>query len=331
MDDRLFRPLRVPEAAAGRRVDQFLADRFPGMSRTAAARYIADGRIRSAARGTLKASSLVHAGEQLHIFVDGYAPDAPEPPLPPVLYEDEQVLVIDKPAGMLVHPAGEKWAWALIGIAKRARPAHRVDLVHRLDRDTSGVLVLTKDLAANVLLKEIFRERDAALEKEYLAVVRGEPAQDAWEVDAPMGDHPSSAVRLRKGLRPDGAPARTGFRVLERRPGRALVACRLYTGRTHQIRVHLEASGHPLFGDKLYGHPDEVFIEWLEHGATPRVQAAAGHPRQCLHAWRMALPLPGRAPLQLEAPLPEELRAVLEGIPFVWPAAAPAAGDEGGE
>ena len=314
----------MPERAAGARADLFLATRFRTLSRTAAARAIRQGEVTSATR-PLKPSSTLKVGERLHVGIAGFAPDGPPPPFPTILHEDDTVLVISKPSGLLVHPAGDRWAWAVIGMVKDARPDHRVDLVHRLDRDTSGVLVLTKDHATNAWLKQQFRQRSEALNKSYLAVVRGLPDWETREIDAPMGDHEASEVRLRRCVRADGQVARTTVRVVERMPARglSLVACRIHTGRTHQIRVHLEHVGLPILGDKLYGHSDDVFLEWLESGATPRVRAAAGFPRQCLHAWQLKLPLPDGATIQLEAPLPADLQALVDGAPPTWPPEEP--------
>lgn len=314
------RTLHIPDRGAGRRVDQFLALRFRTLSRTAAARAIRAGLVTSAAR-PIKPSSLLRAGEELHVRIPGFAPDGPPPPFPQVLFEDEAILVLNKPAGILVHPAGDKWAWAIIGMVKEARPGCRVDLVHRLDRDTSGVLVLTKDLDANVFLKERFRVRAQALNKIYLAVVRGQPDWDHREIEVPIGDDARSEVRLRRAVCADGQQAWTTVRVVERMPtrGLTLVSCHIHTGRTHQIRVHLEHVGLPILGDRLYGHDDDVFLEWLEEGATPEVRRRVGYPRQCLHAWRLSLPHPSGATLDIEAPLPSDMAALRDGAVPSWP------------
>ena len=319
VDGRPYRRLLVSEESAGTRADKWLSLRFSSLSRTVAARHIKAGRVRSEWRG-LKGSSPLQADEPLRIYVPGFAPDGPPPPLPAVLLEDARVLVINKPPGLLAHPAGDRFTWAVIGLAKRARPDARVDLVHRLDRDTSGVMVLTKDLEANVLLKERFKTRARDLRKVYLAVVRGVVGWDEQEVDEPIGTHPTSEVRLRRAVTPDGLPARTTFTVLRRVEslGLSLVRCALHTGRTHQIRVHLEHVGHPIVGDKLYGHPDSVFLDWLDQGASPAVRKQVGFPRQCLHAWRLRLPHPDGDTVELEAPLPADMQALVEGSPPCW-------------
>lgn len=318
-DGRPYRRLLVSEESAGTRADKWLSLRFSSLSRTVAARHLKAGLVVSEWR-PLKGSTPLQPGEPLRVFIPGFAPEGAPPPLPPVLLEDERVLVIDKPPGLLAHPAGDRFTWAVIGLAKQARPDARVDLVHRLDRDTSGVMVLTKDVEANAILKERFKTRARDLRKVYLAIVRGLVPWDERVVDAPIGPHPASTVRLRRAVTPDGLPSRTTFTVLQRVASSelSLVQCALHTGRTHQIRVHLEHVGHPLVGDRLYGHPDAVFLDWLDEGASASVRARVGFPRQCLHAWRLRLPHPDGGTVDLEAPLPADMQALLDGAPPRW-------------
>jgi 23S rRNA pseudouridine1911/1915/1917 synthase len=294
------------------------------------AREILAGRVRSDRRD-LKPSSLLQPGEILEITTPGIAPRSSPPPAPPILYEDARLLVVNKPAGMLCHPAGERWEWAAIGLIRELRPEARIELVHRLDRDTSGVLVLTKDLEANTWLKEQLRNRTASLRKEYLAIVHGHPSWKEHTVDAPIGHIEDSRVRLRRGVVEGGLDARTRFRVQQRLADHTLVHCLLYTGRTHQIRIHLNHTGYPILGDRLHGQPDEVFLSWLEHLAladsssasdNPHFQAvrqAVGFPRQALHAWRMQIPHPDDSIVRVQAPLPEDMEALIEGSPACWP------------
>jgi len=310
----------IGDRAAGRRVDSYLAARFTALSRTEVARFIKRGAIQSEQR-TLKPSSRLRMGERLRLYVPGLAPQRPPPPLPPVLYEDDRVLVLDKPPGLLVHPSGERWTYAVIGLARRARPDDRVDLVHRLDRDTSGVLVLTKDLAANVALKEEVRLR--RVHKTYRAIARGHIPWEEQEVHAPIG--PAGAeIKLRRGVVEDGRHAHTSVRVLQRMGEGAqpltLVELVLHTGRTHQIRVHMEHLGFPLLGDKIYGQPDSIFLHSLEHGDDAVVRQAVGFPRQALHCAAMTFPLPDHGALTVRAPLASDLQALVDGAPPRWPA-----------
>jgi RluA family pseudouridine synthase len=323
--DAPHRVVRITDRAAGRRVDVFLSLRFSDWSRSLFARFIRSGHVRSDLR-TLKPSSTLREGEVLRVYVPGIAPADNPPPLPTILYEDDWMLAIDKPPGMLVHPVGQRWAYALIGIVRRARPDAIVDLSHRLDRDTSGVVLLTKHPDANRHMKTIFAERKVG--KTYWALVRGAPGWDETVCDDPLGHAAGSAVELRRGAAADGDSARTRFKVLRRLAGHALVGCKPLTGRTHQIRAHLECIGFPILGDKLYGQPDDVFLEILDAGTTPRVRAAIGFPRHALHARSIAFPHPRTGQiLRIRAPLPADMRAIVGGAAPAWPLDAPVPAD----
>jgi len=311
-----WRTVHIGSEHAGRRLDVYLAARFAGWSRTEVAKAVQDGLVKSHTGRTLKPSSRLRAHEELHVFIPGLAPDAPPPPLPPVLFEDDRLLVFDKPPGLLVHPSGKTFVYALIGLARAARPGVRLDLVHRLDRETSGVILLTKDLPANRALKAALQTGQVG--KEYLALVHGQPEWDTHDLHAPIGSSEASEIRLRQGVRSDGLPAHTTFDLRSRMHAHALLSCRLHTGRTHQIRVHLEHLGHPILGDKLYGQPDATFLEQLDHGSTATVRAATGFPRQALHAWRTELPHPDGHRLVVEAPLPADMQAIVDGATPTW-------------
>lgn len=319
----------VGDRAAGRRLDAYLADRFPDWSRTVIQEWIHKGGILSEER-SLKPSSRLKPGERLRIHIPGIAPTTPPPAMPPVLFEDDKLLVLDKPAGLLCHPAGDRWAYAVIGLVKRERPEARVDLVHRLDRDTSGVLVLTKDLSANVFLKEAVAAR--RVHKRYRALARGRIPWDQQDVRAPIGGSDDSDIRLRRGIDPKGQSAWTGIEVLARiaRPegagpavhpdGHSLVELILHTGRTHQIRVHMEHVGFPLLGDRIYGQPDEIFLRSLAGGPEDAmVRAAVGFPRQALHCASMTFPHPDHGTLTVHAPLAPDLQAIVDGQAPSWP------------
>lgn len=302
--------LRVNSSGVNRRADVWLASQFPHYSRSAVARHFRGGRILGLDR-SIKASSLLCEGERICFCRPVLSSDDPPPPLPPVLYEDERLIALDKPAGMLVHPAGGTFVWSLIAITRLARPGVRLHLVHRLDRDTSGVVVLAKDPEANRALKEAFQRQ--ATDKVYWAVCRGKPAWDTLLVEEPIGDDEASEVRVRMGVRPDGQAARTRLFVLARWCDRALVAAHPRTGRTHQIRLHLEHAGHPILGDRLYGQPDEVFLHTLEHGIDAWALGRLGWPRHALHARILRLPHPDGRPLELRAPMPPDMAAMLGG------------------
>lgn len=286
------------------RLDRFLARRFADRSRSQFAQWIKDGLVMDAQGLPMRASATLRGDEQLQIAIPGIAPDSPAPPLPTVLHEDARVIVLDKPAGMLVHPTGTAFAWAVIGLARERWPD--ADIVHRLDRDTSGVLVLSKDPEANVFLKAAFKTR--AVVKHYEAFIRGRLASARYEVRAPIGSA-DGPIRIQMAVREDGLAAHTDIDVLDVTPGGELthVRCRLHTGRTHQIRVHCAHIGGGLVGDRMYGVPPEVFLHAWEVGVDEQVIAQAGAPRQALHAASIAMPHPDGSVVEVHAPLPEDM------------------------
>ena len=288
--------LVVDEAAAGERLDVFLA-RTAG-SRAAAQRLIDAGLVRVDGVERPKRHA-VAAGETVTVAPQ---PRAPEPEAPPatfgVAYEDEHLLVVDKPAGVVVHPArghaSGTLAQALAGrVAGGSDPA-RAGIVHRLDRDTSGLLVVARTEPAFEALKAQLRDRE--LTREYLALVEGRPAARAGTIDAPLGR--DRRVRTRVSTDTDEPrSAVTHFETEEALEGYTLLRVRLETGRTHQIRAHLLAIGHPVLGDPEYGRPGGNDI---------------GLARQFLHAGRLAFthPVTGER-IDVRSPLPADLERVL--------------------
>jgi len=299
------RVLAVPAETAPTRVDRFVADRT-GLSRSHVQKLISDGRLTAGDR-ILKANSLVEAGTELRL-------DVPEPvaaaPVPQpeigvrVVYEDADLLIVDKPAGLVVHPApGHADGTLVNALLGRGGPAafggiagvRRPGIVHRLDRDTSGLLMVAKtDAAQHGLMAQLKARR---IKKTYLALVLGSVAAAVGRIEAPIGRDPRHRVRM--AVTANGRPATTGYRVRERFAGWTLLELDLVTGRTHQIRVHLEAIGHPVAGDRLYGT-----------GSSRR--GPEGLARLFLHAWRLELTSPTSGELiRAEAPVPAELDAVL--------------------
>ena len=307
----------MPENSIGRRLDVFLSLRFSTWSRSAISRAIASGEVESELR-PLKASSILRPGEVLRVYIPGIAPSHAAPPLPPVLYEDEHILVLNKPPGLLTHPSGQRWDYGVIGLVREARPGIQPDLGHRLDRDTSGALVLTKTTIANRHVKDCFQTRQVS--KSYLALVWGSPPWEETVAEGKIGQKPIRKLELRRSVTDDGDDARTRVNVEARIGDISLVHCRPVTGRTHQIRVHLESLGFPIVGDKIYGQPDEIFLEYMEQGATDMVRQAVGFPRQCLHARSIAMPHPVSGQiLKVVAPLPEDMQRIVDGERPSWP------------
>jgi 23S rRNA pseudouridine1911/1915/1917 synthase len=296
--------LVVPEGRGGR-ADRFAAD-LSGLSRSRVQRLIAEGRV-TADGNPVRANSIVGPGVVLVIDVPPLAPAAIEPEAIPlvVVYEDADVLVIDKPAGLVVHPSPGHWSGTLVnallardtvygGIAGVERPG----IVHRLDRDTSGLLIVAKNDAAQTGIMAQLKAR--RVKKTYPALVQGSVQASVGRIEAPIGRDPKN--RQRMAVIPDGRQSVTGYRVRERFPAWTLLEVDLVTGRTHQIRVHLAALGHPVAGDSVYGT-----------GTARRGPDGLG--RLFLHAWRLAFATPATGDLvRLEAPLPTELEAVLREL-----------------
>lgn len=238
--------------------------------------------------------------------------------LPPlrVLHEDPWLIAVDKPAGLLAHPVRFDRRVSVVTLVRSRFEAEGSDvrptLSHRLDRETSGVLLLAKDARTDRLVKRAFETRQ--VEKSYLAVVRGAPDWEELDLDAPVGKAPDSEIGLKQAVVRGGQPARTRFRVEERARGCALVRAWPHTGRMHQIRVHLDHLGLPLVGDKVYGRPAACFLDFLERGLSDEWLSELELPRHALHAARIALRHPETGePLALESPLPAELRSYLDG------------------
>ncbi len=301
------RRLTVPEGEVVRRVDRFVADRT-GLSRSYVQKLISDGRLVDDEGRQLRANSEVRGG--------GVTLEVPPPEVPyhlepdptitlSVVYEDDDLLIVDKPAGLVVHPAPGHWQGTLVnallargdhygGIAGVARPG----IVHRLDRDTSGLLIVARNDAAQASLMAQLKAR--RVRKTYLALVQGSVSAAVGRIEAPIGRDPKD--RKRMAVVTDGRRAVTGYRVRERFAGWTLLELDLVTGRTHQIRVHLTALGHPVAGDPVYGT-----------GTSRR--GPDGLERLFLHAWRLELVSPSTAKLvRAEAPLPAALEAVLENL-----------------
>lgn len=309
MDEGIWRSLTVDEQSAGWRVDYYLSRRFPRYSRTQISAYIRSLHIVSEQR-RLKSSSRLLLGEHLRIFVPGLAPTSPPPPPPPIVYEDDVMLVVNKPSGMLVHPAGSEFVWAMVGLVRDLYPDHVIDLVHRLDRETSGAVLMTKDKKTNAFLKQEIKAR--RVQKVYQAIVLGCPAWDVFDLHAPVGIDPNSELRIRRCVLEGGQAAHTTFRVLKRFKDLTHVECVLHTGRTHQIRVHLEHLEHPILGDKIYGQPDQVFLGYMQTGMNSEIMQKLKFPRQALHASQVVFQHPSGEKIQVRIPLWSDMMSVLE-------------------
>jgi 23S rRNA pseudouridine1911/1915/1917 synthase len=296
--------ITVPETADGR-IDRFVAD-ASGLSRSYVQKLITEGRL-TLAGVAIKANVPVVPGEVVELEVPDPRPlelEAEAIPLS-IVYEDDDMLIVDKAAGIVVHPAPGHQDGTLVN-ALLARGTHyggiagvqRPGIVHRLDRDTSGLLMVAKDDRGQASLMAQLKAR--RIKKTYLGLAMGAVAAGAGRIEAPIGRDPHHRTRM--AVVPDGREAVTGYRVRERLPGWTLLELDLVTGRTHQIRVHLAAIDHPLAGDPLYGT-----------GTSRR--GPEGSTRLFLHSWRIELQSPDDGHvIRAEAPLPPELEDVLENL-----------------
>jgi 23S rRNA pseudouridine1911/1915/1917 synthase len=289
-------PLRHTAEIRAPRLDRWLAEQWPDFSRARWQKALAAGLV--TINGTpARAADALRPGDLVEASV-------PPPAAPPVhaapedipldiIYEDEHLLCLNKPPGLVVHPASGHWQGTLVNaILHHCRAvssgghALRPGIVHRLDKDTSGCILVAKTDAAHTALAAQFADRSA--QKTYLAVVRGRPRATAGSITGAIARHPVHRQRMSVSQRPGARAAETAWRVLSTAGNLSLLECRPKTGRTHQIRVHLKHLGHPIAGDRTYG-------------------GGADFPRQLLHAWKIAVrhPADGR-PLEFEAPVPPD-------------------------
>jgi 23S rRNA pseudouridine1911/1915/1917 synthase len=301
------RRFTVEEAFHGFRVDHYLKRKIPRLSRTKLQEIVRTQLSRGDGR-RLKPHSPVAFGDQLIIR----RPARPEPPCPrrfDVLYGDDDMLVIDKPAGLPVHVSAKFYFNTLTRVLAERFPGQPLQICHRLDRETSGCLVVARHRDAAARLKAAFSDKRAR--KTYLALIHGIPAWEEREIDLPLGlvDAARCRIGVRMEVRANALPALTRARVIDRAGQVALVECRPITGRQHQIRAHLAAVGHPIVGDKLYAHGDHAFADYCERGLTPDLLARFGLPRHALHAASITVPHPAHGgPISVDSPLPGELR-----------------------
>jgi len=291
----------VPAALGGLRLDQALARLFPHYSRNRLQAWLKAGHIRVDGAAAA-AKQPVSGGERVDLAPPlppaGGAPQAQRMPLS-IVHEDRDLIVIDKPAGLVVHPGAgvpdRTLLNALLAHCAALAAVPRAGIVHRLDKDTSGLMVVAKNVAAQAHLVKQLAER--SVRRVYLAVVHGEPPLGGT-IDAPVGRDARARTKMAVSRR--GKEARTAYRVLERYGRAALVECRLETGRTHQIRVHFQHIHHPLLGDPVY-----------RRGA----RGTMSFPRQALHACELSLihPRSGRA-MSWRAPLPQDMRRLIEAL-----------------
>ena len=310
-DDAAPRQARIPEAAAGRRFDAVLAELFPEYSRSRLSAWIKAGDVLLDG-APARPRDLVRGGEAVSLNAEPEDQTLAEPEDIPldILYEDSEVFVLDKPAGLVVHPgAGNPTGTLVNGLLyrdPRLAALPRAGIVHRLDKDTSGVMVVARTLQAHAALVAQLSARDD--HRQYLAVVVG-ALVSGGTADAAIDRHPRDRIRM--AVREDGKDAVTHFRLRERFHAHTLLECRLETGRTHQIRVHMAHLRHAIVGDPLYGGPLR-----LPRGASDELVATLrGFKRQALHAETLEFVHPASGePVRVAAPVPADLQALLKAL-----------------
>jgi len=327
MTDRAVETVKIGEQEAGNRLDRALAAHIPSLSRSRLKALILEGCVNRGEKPLRDPAMLVNPGDVISVTLPAPEPAKPAGEAIPlnVVYEDDEIIVIDKPAGLVVHPAAGHAAGTLVnaliahcgeslsGIGGVKRPG----IVHRLDKETSGLMVVAKTDRAHRALSAQFAHKEASgLERGYLALVWGAPARPKGTIDAPLDRHP--VARDKRAVRAGGRAAVTHWQVLERytakdgKPAASLIACTLETGRTHQIRVHLAHIGHPIMGDPAYAAGFKTKAALLAAPARAALEALG---RQALHASRLTFehPVTGEA-MEFRSALPDDvqqLRAAL--------------------
>ncbi len=305
----MHREWTVPFDASGRRIDQLLSELWDDFSRSRIAEWIRSGELTVDGK-SVKPRHAVSPGEC--VILDCLLATHPDNPQPEamaldILFEDPSLFVVNKPAGLVVHPGSGNpdgtLVNALLHLDPELSPLPRAGLVHRLDKDTSGCLVVARTLKAHRFLVNAMKQR--AIKRHYQALVWGEVIAGG-SVDQPLGRHPVD--RRRQVIRPDGRRAVTHYRVAQRFEAATLVDVELETGRTHQIRVHMQYLQHPIVGDPMYGR------RGLPGGLSDAQRAAIqAFKRQALHARRIRLPHPeGLDDVQAEAAMPDDFRQLLD-------------------
>jgi 23S rRNA pseudouridine1911/1915/1917 synthase len=327
-----IRSITVQAEATGQRLDRVIAAGMPELSRSRARDLIKEGQVSAEGRTIVEPDYRVKPDEVFEIALPEAVAAEPEPERIPldILFEDDHIVVIDKPAGLVVHPAAGHWTGTLVnaliahcgeslsGIGGVRRPG----IVHRLDKDTSGVMIVAKTDAAHRGLALQFADhgREGALQRDYIALVWGQPAPRKGVIETLIARHPTNRLKMAVAKR-DGKAAITEYKIKKILGAKSkladdavasLVECTLKTGRTHQIRVHLSHIGHPIIGDDLYGSGFRSKTRALHNGAQ---SAIIGMMRQALHAASLGFIHPiSRKFLQFRSELPADMRDVIEAL-----------------
>jgi 23S rRNA pseudouridine1911/1915/1917 synthase len=307
--DAILKIYRVPAECAGMRLDVFLRLQMRNTSRTRA-RAIIEQSAHAADGRALRANDRVKTDERIALWREPF--EELEDIALPAVFEDEHLLAIDKPPLVTVHPTARYHKNTVIERLRAARPGEFLALIHRIDRETSGVLMLAKHIESERAFKRLLEERslggEDTVKKTYVAVTRGVPDATCCELPVELDTENSLRVKMRIAQPGQGLEARTDIEVSETRGGYALCRLALHTGRQHQIRLHLAALGCPVVGDKLYGPDERLLARAADGELTPADLELLEHPRQLLHAERYDFTHPmTKSALNLLAPLPADL------------------------
>jgi RluA family pseudouridine synthase len=326
----------VEPGEAGTRLDLFLKEKYRKLSREYLQRSIRDGNVTLNHRAA-KPSQLLKVRDKVYVLSTNTGAEPEVDVNYKVVFEDDHILVVDKPGNLPVHPTGRYFFHTLltqlrVSLGEGGGGPHEVDqrkefyLVHRIDRETSGLLVIAKTPAAAASLVAQWERREVS--KQYLAIVKGRVEKDSFVVDAPLAKDPHSEIKLKMHVAELGAggeplylprsevlPSKTGIEVVERVGNYTVVRCLPHTGRQHQIRVHLFHVGHPIAGDKLYGTDDAFFLRTMREILHVEVEPGISLTRHALHAHRLGFRHPDTGePLVFTSPLPAELDDFLRKV-----------------
>lgn len=313
--------LEVVAADAGLRLDVYLAKKLPWLSRNRIQSLIEAGAVQTSASVAPRPKDKVEKGLVIKVAVPPPKPATPLPQEIPldILYEDEDLLVINKPAGLPVHPgAGNpdgtlvNALLALLGGLSTIGGVERPGIVHRLDKDTTGVMIVAKNDFVHRRLSDALMRRD--IHRQYCAIILREPRDNMGVINAPIARHPANRTKMAV-VRQGGRHAVTHYRVLERFHGFAFVECKLETGRTHQIRVHMASIGHPILGDPCYGGESSRAVQLVPPKNQPLINQLKQVTRQMLHAREISFVHPrSHKEMRFEAPLPPDFANTLEAL-----------------
>jgi len=305
-DDYIEIVFDIVKEFAGWRLDRFIAHRIPRLSRTRIQRII-KACVFDELGNPLRPNRTLKCGEQIYLYK--IPPDEPAVCREfGVVFEDEWFLAVDKPPLLPVHPTARYYKNTLTALLDERYGDAAPRLVHRIDSETSGIVLCAKNIEAERLGKALFADRK--VQKQYVAVVRGIVAPSSGRIEAPLAHNPHSFIKARMWCGdPDGLPSLTEYSTIAPLIDRTFVLLKPRTGRQHQLRVHLDHIGHPIVGDKLYGPDETLFLDYMSDGLTDGIIARAGHRRQALHAATLQFIHPiTKKPLLIESPIPDDFK-----------------------